>query len=740
MSTTVDKKPRSRRRPPHPLDAMNQNLPPEYAKSRYGKWRALSLIFVYVLMIVHITHWKVSGKTMAPLELSEIMKALELGVVSPGVIFIGIMLIGSALLGRFFCAWGCHMLAAQDLFHWILKKLRIRPIAIRSRVLLLGPFLAATYMFFWPQIKRLIEGRELPDASARLITTNFWRDLPGPVIIALTFITCGFFVVYFFGGRGFCRYGCPYGILFGLFDRLSPGKIRSDDPQACAQCGRCTAICTSTVRVHEEIKAYGMVVSPQCLKDLDCVSVCPNNLLHYRWGRPTVARRRLDEKPASMYDFSIAEEIAMLIIGVFALFAWRGLYDKLPFLMSLALSAVTAYVFISCYRLIFRREVKVNRYVLKADGRLRRGGKIFAAAAAVFVAFTLHSAAVRYSERLGDYYLAKAESFSGRDPASVAARKAAIAQSVSCFTFSDRIGLVSTTELDFKLGAMLLKLDRNQEAEERLRRAVERAPTYPEARITLAKAMEANGRLTEAGGHLTIALDLYSEHEEQQDRFDRLYAKAHTQMGDVLLKQNQPDLAKGHYTWAVSLNESERDAHFGLARIAAMSNHLDEAAALYRRVIELDPKAAEAESNLGDVLTAQGKPQEAIAAYEAGLAIDPMLAGAHVKAGLLSFGLGRVAAAEGHFAEAVRRQPDDAALQNQYGAFLQETGKLSAARAAFEKAVALNGDYADAHFNLGLLLAQSGEMDAANEHLKRAVALDARYARLIEQMRSAGRQ
>ena len=43
-------------------------------------------------------------------------------------------------------------------------------------------------------------------------------------------------------------------------------------------------VCTSNVRVHEEIREYGGVVDPGCMKCLDCVSVCPNDALSYNCG------------------------------------------------------------------------------------------------------------------------------------------------------------------------------------------------------------------------------------------------------------------------------------------------------------------------------------------------------------------------------------------------------------------------------------------------------------------------
>jgi tetratricopeptide (TPR) repeat protein/polyferredoxin len=762
-------------RPRHPIDLENAKLPPELAKSRYGKWRALSLILVYVAMIAHIAHWQVKGQTMAPLELSEIMKALELGVVSPGVIFIGLMLLGSAVLGRFFCSWGCHMLALQDLSHWILKKLRIRPITVRSRVLLLVPFLTAGYMFFWPQIKRLSEGRELPEASARLVTTNFWRDLPGPLVIALTALTCGFLIVYLFGGRGFCTYGCPYGVLFGFMDRIAPGKIRAAG--GCEQCGRCTAICTSGVRVHEEVRAYGMVVNPRCMKDLDCVSVCPNNALQYGFGRPTIgrpraiagyglsileelalvalfvlalftwggllgnapilvnlalsaataylaivlarlvrrptnARPRDDHLPAVQYDFSLPEEIAMLAVFGLALFTWRGLYDRLPFLMSIAASAITAYIVITCIRLLRRPQLKLNRHQLKANGRLTRAGRVFAVISTGFLVFAGHSCFIQYHKWRGDRLFAAADAVQGRTAAARTARRRAMEDSAAHLQACYRYGLFSTTNLEFKLGTLMLGLDRPDQAEDYLKRAVDRSPMYPEARIKLAEALESGGKPREATNNLFYALELYSPHEEYQPRYRHLYALAQVRLGrllvqqallqlDPIVRQARMETAKQHYNTALEL-EDNAEAHVGLGFLSAYRgpDGLEGAAEHYRTAIQLDPQAAEAYANLGDVHVALGDAEQAagrqeqfvahyeqaISRYRQGLEIDHQLEKIHFKLGYLNLQLSKLPAALEYLAIAAQRAPRDAGVRKRYGQALLLSGRPREAREQFRKA------------------------------------------------------
>ena len=143
----------------------------------------------------------------------------------------------------------------------------------------------------------------IPKFTNHLVTTNFWETFPS-VAVAIPFLfICGFVTVYFLGQKGFCTYACPYGGFFGLADKFAPGKIRVTD--ACNQCGHCTATCTSNVLVHAEVREYGMVVDPGCMKCMDCISVCPNDALYFGFGKPTIARPEIERDPEALF-FNLA--------------------------------------------------------------------------------------------------------------------------------------------------------------------------------------------------------------------------------------------------------------------------------------------------------------------------------------------------------------------------------------------------------------------------------------------------
>ena len=383
---------------------------------RYARRRAACLIGVHLLIAAHVVHWKVAGRTLAPLELNEVMHTLELGVVTAGFLLMATAVASVALFGRFFCSWGCHLLALQDLAAWVLGRLGLRPSPVRARWLAWVPAGAALYMFVWPQAARLAT-RAWPAAAgwigarpdfrlrlqgdaegwASLLTTDFARNLPGPGMAVLTFVVCGFVAVWLLGTRTFCAAVCPYGAVFSFADRFAPRRIVLAGD--CTACGRCTAVCDSGIRVYDEVKRSGRVTSGACLKDLDCVSVCPTGGLVYGGAPPTLFGRR---GVARRTDLTRGEEWGSALVFAFAFAALRGLYRAVPFLLALALAVVVAMLSIVAARLARRPEVRLQGWLLAKGGQFTARGWAFAAGFGCVALLVVHGGWVRALEAASD--------------------------------------------------------------------------------------------------------------------------------------------------------------------------------------------------------------------------------------------------------------------------------------------------------------------------------------------------
>lgn len=482
---------------------------PRSDPKRYARWRAAVLIGVHVLIGLHIAHWMIAGRSLAPLELNELMYTLEAGIVTAGFLLMAAVALSVAVFGRFFCSWACHMLALQDLAAWLLARVGISAKPVRSRVLRVAPFVALFYMFVWPQLARLARGEPLPglriasssEPWSSFVTEDFWRNLPGPWIAGLTFAICGFAVVYLLGSRAFCANACPYGAAFGLLDRIAPGRIVAKGD--CTNCGMCTAVCQSGVRVHEEVQRFGMVVDANCLKDMDCVAVCPEQALGFGFRVPALfVRKERGATDRSPSRASLAEDLLAGAVTIATLLVFRGLYDAVPFLMSLGLGVTFAWLAVLTRRLMTRDHMVFRGLTLRRGGRLAPAGRALGGLAAAAGLLTLHSGFVRYHEYRGDLaYQATRVAVQQRDAAAVRRHvQDAIAHLETCASY----GLLVPIEVDRRLADLHAYGPCPERTLIHLGRVLDADPASHETRLRRCFRLIHDGRFDEAERDLAL--------------------------------------------------------------------------------------------------------------------------------------------------------------------------------------------------------------------------------------------
>jgi polyferredoxin/Tfp pilus assembly protein PilF len=513
-------------------------------KSRNAWKRAVVLGVVQLLIVLHVVQWWLMGSTLAPIEPSESMETLKHGVVTVGFIFFALALASTAILGRWFCGWGCHVVLLQDLCGWIMKRLGVRPTPFRSRLLVYLPLALALYMFAWPVVYRLAVAPFVqpdlvwPGWSIELTTTDFWRTFPGVLVAVPFLLVCGFGCVYFLGAKGYCTYGCPYGGFFAPLDELAPARIRVTD--ACEHCGHCTATCTSNVRVHEEVRDYGMVVDPGCMKCMDCVSVCPNDALYYGVGPPAIRKdaAAAARGPISIeapmrtsatrrYDLSWPEEIVLAILAVATLLAVRGAYDAIPLLFASGIAGCTTFLAWKAWRTIRDPNVRFHRWQLRLKGRWRPAGVAWLAVTGAVLAFVVHTGVVNASFALAEradlrVTLPPERVFNQNaveaPPAMAAdARRALELYRRASFVGDGGIGLLNgwQVRIDMRIAWLEAVLRDLDAAEATLRDSVARHGSTEAAEAGIARLLRAQGREPEALEHY------------------RRFAIAHPEWGDL---------------------------------------------------------------------------------------------------------------------------------------------------------------------------------------------------------------
>lgn len=572
-------------------------------RSRMGSWRAAVLVLVHLAIALHIAHWLTAGTTLSPLEPSEGMELGKRGAVNAGLLFFAAAAAATALCGRFFCGWGCHLVALQDLCQWLLRRVGIRPLPLRSRALAWVPVIAFVYMFLWPALYRLATGGAWPPLHLELVTPDFWATFPGWLVGGLTFLVCGFLIVYLLGAKGFCTYACPYGALFGAADRVAPGRIRVSD--ACNGCGHCTAVCTSNVRVHEEVRDFGMVVDPGCMKCLDCVSVCPNDALRFGFGRPALgATRRESAAPARPPALSGREELLLALSFAGYFFALRGLYGLFPFLLSLGLAASLAYLTLVVVRLAAARDLAVRRIQLRRGGRLTTAGGTLLGSYLLLAALALQSAAVQvalfggaHAERPSTGW--REAVLRGADPPAFGVRERERARrGLAWLERAERWGLARQPGLALRAGWLAFVADEPA----RLALQVQRALAEPGQE---GAAWLLAGLRHEQAGRADLAADAYR----------RSVAAApgartgHLRLGLVLARMGDLGPARSAFEGGLAASGPDVELTYNLALVLGLTGDLEGAIGGFRRALALDPTHRPSRENLAALLAEIGTPE-----------------------------------------------------------------------------------------------------------------------------------
>jgi tetratricopeptide (TPR) repeat protein/NAD-dependent dihydropyrimidine dehydrogenase PreA subunit len=625
--------------------------------SKRGRWRALSLLLVYAAAAIHVAHWLATGSTLTPVEPSEAMQTLgSKALLNAGFIFF-VLVIGSTLVfGRFFCGWACHVVALQDVCTWILRKLKIQVKPFRSRLLIFVPLLAAIYMFVLPTVARLVSGGSRDPLRAHFTTEDFWDRFPSWPIALLTFAVCGFLVVYLLGNKGFCTYGCPYGGIFGVVDQLTPGKIRVTD--ACEGCGHCTATCTSNVRVHEEVRTFGMVVDPGCMKCMDCVNVCPKDALYYGFGVPAFAKGRPRSEPRPRpFDFTWSEELGMAAIFAGSVVVLAGLYDRVPMLLALGLAGISAYVLLTAARMAYVPNLRFSRHLLRRDRKATRSGRVFVCVAALWAVFLIDAGATKWMI------------FEGTDAVGAGDAR----RGIELLTSGLRLSLLPMGRIEAGIADAHEVLGEPEQAEKHYALAVALAPRYTDGRVKLARYMAARGARIEAIDQLREAV-----------RIDPETPQAAGDLAELLLAAGRGDEAEFVLAGLLRRRPYDTDIRLAYGVVLAHLDRIDESLVQIAQVTAARPTFADAYFKRAQILAARSRFQEALDDATRAVALVPGFVPPRMLAAQLAARLGQNELARRQLEGAVSSTPFDGKLVAIWARSVTRMGDLDRTLAAAE--------------------------------------------------------
>ena len=204
---------------------------------------------------------------------------------------IGFLVAVGALCGRFVCGWLCPFGLVQDLLHKIpfpkkrkllpgdryLKYLRYLVLAVLVILLpltvldLVGQGSPWYCKYVCPSgtlfagIPLVLMNEELQSSLGWLFN---WKL--GLLVVILLLSVWSY--------RPFCRYLCPLGAIYGIFNPIAFYRYEVDK-EKCINCGACTRACGF------ELKPNLNPNSSECIRCGDCIRACPKGALSRRGSK-----------------------------------------------------------------------------------------------------------------------------------------------------------------------------------------------------------------------------------------------------------------------------------------------------------------------------------------------------------------------------------------------------------------------------------------------------------------------
>ena len=224
--------------------------------------------------------------------LGSIQNALAAAGHQAGWYVLGIILLYGVILGRTICGWLCPLGLIQELLHKIptpkIRKSRITRVLSWLKYILLAVFAAAIPLWYG-----LRHNMPLPGFCKYICPAGTFEGaiglLANPVnsekfsMLGILF-TRKFIIMLLIGllcvfcYRTFCRFICPLGAIYGLFNSFNVIGVKVDI-SLCSGCGSCVCSCGMDVR-H--------VGDHECINCGRCMEVCTRNAISIKAGSFTL--------------------------------------------------------------------------------------------------------------------------------------------------------------------------------------------------------------------------------------------------------------------------------------------------------------------------------------------------------------------------------------------------------------------------------------------------------------------
>ena len=219
------------------------------------------------------------------------------GKTAPYYVF-GIIMLYGLMFGRWICGFLCPFGLIQELIHKIptpkLKKSKVTRVLSYFKYVILVffvvilPLAYAFRNFPLPGFCKYICPAGTLEGAMGLLSNaaneGYLRML-GPLFTWKFLLMVSFLVACVFIFRCFCRFFCPLGALYALFNKIALVGVKVDR-QSCTDCGLCIGKCKM------DIKKVG---DTECIQCGECMSACPTKAIQWKGSKIFLLANDIDD-------------------------------------------------------------------------------------------------------------------------------------------------------------------------------------------------------------------------------------------------------------------------------------------------------------------------------------------------------------------------------------------------------------------------------------------------------------
>lgn len=216
----------------------------------------------------------------------------------------GLLVLFGTIAGKWICGWLCPFGWLQDILHKIpSKKIKVHKrvkwlegskyVVLVVMVILLPMLVVNSLGMGDPWFCKYICPAGTVQAAFPLVLTNpSLQQSLGALFIWKVALAVVLLVLSIFIFRFFCRFLCPLGAIYGLFNKISFLRM-SVDMKKCTHCRACQKVCKLDIYTAETPN------STSCIRCGDCRVVCPTNAIDQKFSFTQTAEkysnRRVEE-------------------------------------------------------------------------------------------------------------------------------------------------------------------------------------------------------------------------------------------------------------------------------------------------------------------------------------------------------------------------------------------------------------------------------------------------------------